>query len=237
MAEPKFTGTNPYELMQQSLAGEEARRKAALARENVSSYSTPKTDVFLMEAGGTTGVDYAGNIVNLDSSNVGVVAGNVTPGGSSNTPVITPTGGRVGTGPVGGTEIGETPPKEGDFKAGPDGKPLVFKNGRWEVYTGGTTREIRTEDPATIAAREQEMAGADANVPIDKYMQSLGTDTLAGQAYTDALARRLASIDEQQLAAGQSYGDMYEQAKMSQAARRGLSDVSGRTGGMADQAQ
>jgi len=135
------------------------------------------------------------------------------------------------------TEIVETPPTEGDFKAGADGQPLIFKNGQWEVYGARNTREIITEDPATIAAREQEMAGADANVPIDKYMQSLGTDTLAGQAYTDALARRLASIDEQQLAAGQSYGDMYEQAKMSQAARRGMSDVSGMTGGMADQAQ
>ena len=135
------------------------------------------------------------------------------------------------------TEIVETPPTEGDFKAGADGQPLIFKNGQWEVYGARNTREIITEDPATIAAREQEMAGADANVPIDKYMQSLGTDTLAGQAYTDALARRLASIDEQQRTAGLSYGDMYEQAKMSQAARRGMSDVSGMTGGMADQAQ
>jgi hypothetical protein len=47
----------------------------------------------------------------------------------------------------------------------------------------------------------------------------------------------MASIDEQQRTAGLSYGDMYEQAKMSQAARRGMSDVSGMTGGMADQAQ
>jgi hypothetical protein len=144
---------------------------------------------------------------------------------------------RTGTIPGTNTEIKETPPTEGDFKAGPDGKPLVFKNGRWEVYAGGTTREIITEDPAVVAERERLLAAADANVPPDQYLKSLGTDTLAGQAYTDALARRLASIDEQQLAAGQSYGDMYEQAKMSQAARRGLSDVSGMTGGMADQAQ
>jgi hypothetical protein len=144
--------------------------------------------------------------------------------------------GGTGSGTVGGTVV-ETPPKEGDFKAGADGQPLIFKNGRWEVYGARNTREIITEDPATVAAREQEMAGADANVPIDKYMESLGTDTLAGKAYAEALARRMASIDEQQRTAGLSYGDMYEQARMSQAARRGMSDVSGMTGGMADQAQ
>jgi hypothetical protein len=150
----------------------------------------------------------------------------------------TPVDNRTGTVPVTSTEIVETPPKEGDYKAGADGQPLVFKDGRWEVYGARNTREIITEDPATVAAREQEeVAGADANMPADQYLQSLGTDTLAGQAYQRALALRMASIDEQQLAAGQSYGDMYEQAKMSQAARRGMSDVSGMTGGMADQAQ
>ena len=136
----------------------------------------------------------------------------------------------AGSGTVGGTDT--TLPKEGDFKAGPDGQPLIFRNGRWEVYGVRNTREIITEDP-----NEEPVPGADANVPIDKYMESLGTDTLAGKAYAEALARRMASIDEQQRTAGLSYGDMYEQAKMSQAARRGMSDVSGMTGGMADQAQ
>jgi hypothetical protein len=134
-------------------------------------------------------------------------------------------------GPVGGTVV-ETPPKEGDFKAGANGQPLIFKNGRWEVYGARNTREVITEDP-----NAEPVPGADANVPIDKYMESLGTETLAGKAYAEALARRMASIDEQQRTAGLSYGDMYEQARMSQAARRGMSDVSGMTGGMADQAQ
>jgi len=147
-------------------------------------------------------------------------------------PVETPGGNRPGTVPGTSTEIVETPPKEGDYKAGADGQPLVFKDGRWEVYGARNTREIITEDP-----NAEPVPGADANVPIDKYMESLGTDTLAGKAYAEALARRMASIDEQQRTAGLSYGDMYEQAKMSQAARRGMSDVSGMTGGMADQAQ
>jgi hypothetical protein len=144
------------------------------------------------------------------------------------------TGGTGGTGSGGaaGTGSSGTVPQEGDYKAGADGQPLVFKDGRWEVYGARNTREIITEDP-----NAEPVPGADANVPIDKYMESLGTDTLAGKAYAEALARRMASIDEQQLTAGLSYGDMYEQARMSQAARRGMSDVSGMTGGMADQAQ
>jgi hypothetical protein len=123
-----------------------------------------------------------------------------------------------------------TGPKDGDMKLSPDGQPLIFRNGRWEVYGVRNTREIITEDP-----NKEPVPGADANVPIDKYMESLGTDTLAGKAYAEALARRMASIDEQQRTAGLSYGDMYEQARMSQAARRGMSDVSGMTGGMQDQ--
>jgi len=80
-----------------------------------------------------------------------------------------------------------------------------------------------------------EVPGADANQPVDKYMESLGVNSLAGQAYQEALARRLASIEEQRLSAGQTYQNMYEQARMSQAARRGMSDVSGMTGGMEQQ--
>jgi hypothetical protein len=216
MAEPKFTGTNPYELMQQALVGDEKRRKEALAVENVSSYSNPNTDVFLMDADSTRGVDYAGNIVTFDSSNVGVVPGTVTPGGSSNTPVITQTGVTVPTTPTG--------PMAGAMKLGPDGKTILrFDGTSWVPY------EIPKEEGP------EEVPGSDANMPFDRYMESLGTDTLSSQTYRDALARRMAGIEEQQRSAGLSYGDMYEQAKMSQAARRGMSDVSGMTGGMEEQ--
>jgi hypothetical protein len=112
-----------------------------------------------------------------------------------------------------------------------DGKTLV------PIGTGGDNLNVggnagTTETPTT--AIPNVVPGSDANVNTQKYIESLGTNTLAGQAYSEALARRLASIQNQQFAAGQSYQDMYDQARMSQAARRGMSDVSGMTGGMAE---
>lgn len=81
----------------------------------------------------------------------------------------------------------------------------------------------------------QEVAGADANMPTDKYLETLGTNTLAGEAYANALARQMAAIQNQRTSIGQTYSDIYEQAKMAQARRRGLSDVTGFTGGMEEQ--
>ena len=103
-------------------------------------------------------------------------------------------------------------------------------------YWGGTARGWQPIGQAGEQTTRPSTAipGADANMSTDKYVESLGLNTLAGQAFQESLARRLASLDEQQFAAGQSYQDMYEQAKMSQAARRGLSDVSGMTAGMAE---
>lgn len=143
--------------------------------------------------------------------------------------ITTSGGGGLGTGGAAGTGDGGSTPVEGDVKRGEGDQILRFDGTSWKPINQGSTREFQMVDP------NAPVPGADANVPINKYMESLGTDTLAGQAYSEALARRLASIDEQQLSAGQTYGDMYEQARMSQARRRGVSDTTGMTGGMADQ--
>lgn len=206
----------------------DALQKERLSTERVDS--TPADDVFLMDPEGTTGVDYAGQVVNFDSTNLGVSGGT-----GSTTPVVTQTGTRVSTSPtpVATTET-DTGPKEGDLKEGPDGQILRFNGTTWTVVNASSTREVITQDPSQTPATEP-APGADANMSVDRYLESLGNNTLAGQAYEQALARRMATIDEQQLSAGRSYGDMYEQAKMSQSRRRGLSDTSGMTGGMEDQ--
>jgi hypothetical protein len=75
----------------------------------------------------------------------------------------------------------------------------------------------------------------DTNVPVDQYMETLGANTLAGQTFTTALARQMSNLDRQSQSTQQSYQDMYEQARMMSTRRRGLSDTTGFTGGMADQ--
>jgi hypothetical protein len=237
MSEPKFTGTNPYELMQRSVAGPTPKFTGTnpyeLMQQSLAGGGRKTETVF------NDPYDYENRVVDeVEGTDAAAAAACAARGGTWNPTTKTcdkkpetPVDNRPVTNTVGGTVV-ETPPKEGDYKAGADGQPLIFKNGQWEVYGVRNTREIITEDP-----NKEPVPGADANVPIDKYMESLGTDTLAGKAYAEALARRMASIDEQQRTAGLSYGDMYEQARMSQAARRGMSDVSGMTGGMADQAQ
>jgi hypothetical protein len=214
--QPKFTGTNPYELMQQSLAGggnTTVVEKKGEDRTEVTDGTDDPTPQQRCEMNG-------GRFINGKCYYPGETGG---PGGSV----------------PGADGVVTAAPKDGDVRRGANNQIEEFKNGTWQVAAGsGSTREYTRIDPASVAAQTQEeVAGADANVPPDQYLKSLGTDTLAGQAYQRALALRMASIDEQQRTAGLSYGDMYEQAKMSQAARRGLSDVSGMTGGMADQAQ
>lgn len=193
--------------------------------------STPRENLegfYFMNAEGDIGVDAQGQEVRFDSVAESTTTGRPIVPGTSN---VTPTGVRYDTRPgaVGGTD--GSAPKEGDVRRDEQGRILEFRNGQWQVAQTGTTREFITQDPNAMA----EVPGADANQPIDKYMESLGVNSLAGQAYQEALARRLASIEEQRLSAGQTYQSMYEQARMSQAARRGMSDVSGMTGGMEQQ--
>jgi hypothetical protein len=239
MSEPKFTGTNPYELVQRSLAGPTAVQPKFTG---TNPYELVQRS--LAGGGNTTVVEETGE----DLTEVTDGTDDPTPqqrcemngGRFINGKCYYPgeTGG-PGGGVPGADGVVTAAPKDGDVRRGANNQIEEFKNGTWQVAAGsGSTREYTRIDPASVAAQTQEeVAGADANVPPDQYLKSLGTDTLAGQAYQRALALRMASIDEQQRTAGLSYGDMYEQAKMSQAARRGLSDVSGMTGGMADQAQ
>jgi hypothetical protein len=105
-----------------------------------------------------------------------------------------------------------------------NGQVVRWDGTNWVPIKGETNTEIG-----------QEIPGANANVPTDQYMQALGTNTLAGQTYSDALARQLAAVQERRMGVQESYSDLYQQARMSQSRRQGLSDTSGLTGGMADQ--
>jgi hypothetical protein len=213
--QPTFTGTNPYELVQQSLAGG-GNTTVVEKKEDLKEVTEGTDDPTPQQRC----EDNGGRFINGKCYYPGETGGS-------------------GGGVPGADGVVTAAPKDGDVRRGENNQIEEFRNGVWQVAAGsGSTREYTRIDPASVAAETQEeVAGADANVPPDQYLKSLGTDTLAGQAYQRALALRMASIDEQQRTAGLSYGDMYEQAKMSQAARRGLSDVSGMTGGMADQAQ
>jgi hypothetical protein len=121
------------------------------------------------------------------------------------------------------TRTGEQDPKVDDLKF-MNGQIVRWDGTNWVPLQGGTNTEIG-----------QEIPGANANVPTDQYMQALGTNTLAGQTYSDALARQLAAVQDRRMGIQESYSDLYQQARMSQSRRQGLSDTSGLTGGMADQ--
>jgi hypothetical protein len=129
----------------------------------------------------------------------------------------------MGSGSTGIARTGEQGPKLDDLKF-MNGQVVRWDGTNWVPLKGETNTEIG-----------QEIPGANANVPTDQYMQALGTNTLAGQTYSDALARQLAAVQERRMGVQESYSDLYQQARMSQSRRQGLSDTSGLTGGMADQ--
>lgn len=179
-------------------------------------------DFYLMNADATQGVNLQGQVFNFADPSTAALTTTPTP---TPTPTPSPENQVINT--------DNRPQQTIDFEA-QQIVACIRSGGRW--VNGMCVRSPEEGGGGDDDTGETEpVPGSDARMPFDQYMDSLQVNTLESQAYADSLARRLAAIDEQQFAAGQSYQDMYEQAQMSQARRRGLSDVTGFAGGMAEQ--
>lgn len=105
----------------------------------------------------------------------------------------------------------------------------------------GTGTSNTVANPALLASiesnvgTETETEEVTGDTPFDVYLKNLGLGEAAVSAGTRSLSRILEENQMRQESAAQSYSDMYQQARDLATRRGGLSNVSGFTGGMAQQ--
>lgn len=148
----------------------------------------------------------------------------------------------------GGTSVSPTASayREGELKVSPDGQGVqTFDEAKIAADEAKAAADKAAIDAKVTAARQEQFDAAQAEQAAAKTAQAeqaaavAGTDiaTATSDAYQTNLANILESIELRKQQAGETYSDMYQQALTEQTRARGLSDLSGLSGGMAEQAR